>query len=151
MQGYNVVTSDDHKIGHVVDERDECVIVEHGHVFKTRQAIPRDFVSGDDAEQVVHATITKDIFEDGPKVTDDWSCDATLRHFGLVGSFAEPETEDYDETAPAGDSPATGADDSAVARRAAIREGRENDPPPPAVHERSPNAADPIGITANKS
>ena len=148
MQGYDVVTSDDRKIGQVVDERDGCVIVEHGHMFKTKHAIPRDFISVDDQEQVVHATITKDVFEDGPKVTDEWSCDSTFRHYGLVGSLAEPDTEGYGETLPT--DPAIAADDSAVAQRAAMREGGETDAPAPAVHERSRNALDPTGITSNR-
>jgi hypothetical protein len=100
MQGYDVVTSDGHKIGEVVDERDDCLIVEHGHVFKAKHAIPKTFTSVDESERIVHATITKDVFTDGPRVTDDWNCDAVLRHYGLVGSIAEPDTEGYGDTVP---------------------------------------------------
>jgi hypothetical protein len=142
VQGYDVVTSDGHKIGQVVEERDDCLIVEHGHVFKAKHAIPKTFTAVDDNEQVVHATITKDVFTDGPKVTGEWDCEAVMHHYGLAETFAEPEDEDA--TAPAG------ADDSAVAERAAMREGTAEEPSEPAVHDRSRNALDPTGTTANR-
>ena len=44
MDRQTVVTSDDHKLGTVVDERDGCVIIESGHVFKSKHAIPREFL-----------------------------------------------------------------------------------------------------------
>ena len=148
MHGYDVVTCDDHKIGHVVDERDDCVIVEHGHVFKSKHAIPRTFTSVDDAAKVVTITVTKDVFTDGPKVSDDdWNCDATLRHYGLVGGLEEPDTEGYGETIAT--DPAAVADDSAVAERAAMREGTADDGSTPAVHDRSRSALDPTGVTSN--
>lgn len=149
MQGYDVVTGDGHKLGQVAEERDGCVIVEHGHVFKSKHAIPHDFVSVDDGERVVHATVTRDVFTDGPKVTDDWTCEETLRHYGLVGSIAEPETEGYGESST---DPAPTADDTNVAERASMREGNDaalDDPV--AVRDRAGNALDPTGITANRT
>jgi hypothetical protein len=148
MQGYDVVTSDDHKIGRVVAERDDCLIVEHGHVFKAKHAIPKTFAHVDDAAGVVRATITKDVFTDGPKVTDDWDCNAVLEHYGLVGGLEHPDTEGYGETLPT--DPAETADDSDVARRAAMREGTADDGSMPAVHERSRSALDPTGPTSNE-
>jgi hypothetical protein len=147
MKGYQVVTSDDHKIGNVVEERDDCLIVEHGHVFKAKHAIPKTFAHVDEAAGVVRATITKDVFTDGPKVTDDWDCNAVLEHYGLVGGLEQPDTEGYGETVPT--DPAETADDSAVAERAAMREGTADDGSTPAVHDRSRSAVDPTGITSN--
>jgi hypothetical protein len=156
MHGYDVVTSDDHKIGHVVDERDDCLIVEHGHVFKAKHAIPKAFVSIDDSAETVRATITKDVFTDGPKVTEDeWDCDAVLRHYGLAGGFEEPETEGYGETIPT--DPAESAEVAgarhgvvpAPAERARMREGVESVTDKPTVHERQANALDPTGESAN--
>ena len=43
MEGQDVVTSDDQKLGTIVAERDGCLIVESGHVFKSKHAIPREF------------------------------------------------------------------------------------------------------------
>jgi hypothetical protein len=147
LQGYDVVTSDDHKIGTVVDERDECLIVEHGHVFKAKHAIPKTFVSVDDDARIVHATITKDIFTDGPKVTDDWNCEAVLQHYGLVGGLEEPDMAGPEATAET-----AGAQLGMTPpeqERAEMREGTGHDDTQPAVRERQANAADPSGVSAN--
>jgi hypothetical protein len=148
MHGYDVVTTDDHKIGTVVDERDDCLIVEHGHVFKAKHAIPKVFVHVDEDANVIRATITKDVFSDSPKVTDDWNCNTILEHYGLVGATAEPDTEGYGETVPT--DPAETADDTTTAQRAAMREGTADDGSTPAVHDRSRNALDPTGVTSNR-
>jgi hypothetical protein len=143
LLGYHVVTSDDHKIGTVVDERDDCLIVEHGHVFKARHAIPKAFTSVDPTEEVVHATITKDVFTDGPKVTDEWDCSVVMRHYGLIGEYEEPETESATTVgAQQGVTPPE-------AERARMREGEPASTDRPAVHERQANALDPAGDTAN--
>ena len=149
MHGYEVLTIDDHKVGHVVDERDDCLIVEHGHVFKARHAIPKTFAQADDAAGVVRATITKDVFTDGPKVTDDWDCNAVLEHYGLVGGIEHPETEGYGEALPT--DPALAADDRTVAERAAMREGEGDLEGEPAVRGRSHSALDPTGPTSDFS
>jgi hypothetical protein len=150
MHGYDVVTSDDHKVGQVVDERNDCLIVEHGHVFKSNHAIPRAFVHVDDDGKTVRATVTKDIFVDSPKVTDDWDCNATLEHYGLVGGLADPDTEGYGETLRT--DPAVAAPDAVTAQRAAMRAGTGTGAADvPHVRERSPNAFDPAGDTANLS
>jgi hypothetical protein len=140
MHGYDVVTNDDHKIGTVVDERDDCLIVEHGHVFKARHAIPKAFVHVDGETNVVRATITKDIFEDSPKVGDDWDCDAVLRHYGVVGTF---------EVDPDPESPEGITTDDHSQERVAIREGRDVGNEVPKVRERMASADDPAGVSAN--
>jgi hypothetical protein len=114
MQGYDVVTSDDHKIGHIVEERDECLIVEHGHVFKAKHAIPKTFAHADDTAKVVRATITKDVFTGSPKVTDDWNCTPVLEYYGVIPQF------DVD---PDPDEPGTTTDADATQARAEQREG----------------------------
>ena len=83
MEGQDVVTSDDHKIGTVVGERDDCVVVETGHVFKTRHAIPTDFLHEHDG--VLRATVAKSIVDDSPKVDgDDFDLNAVKLHYGLI-------------------------------------------------------------------
>jgi hypothetical protein len=157
MEGYDVVTSDDHKIGHVVDERDDCLIVEHGHVFKAKHAIPKTFVAVDESTRTVRATITRDVFTDGPKVSDEhWDCQAVLAHYGLAGGFEEPpETEGYGDTIatdPAESAEVAGARHGvtpAPSERARMREGAEAGTDTPKVRERQANAADPAGDTAN--
>lgn len=142
MQGYDVVTSDDHKIGHVVEERDRCLIVEHGHVFKSRQGIPVTFAHVDDGTQTVRATVTKDVFASSPKFgSDEWDCNAVLRHYGVIGEF---------EVDP--DPNALGTDDRAVQERVATQTGTEHDGGSvPAVSERMSSAADPGGVAANQA
>ena len=95
MQGTEVVTADDHKIGSVVAEKNDCVIIETGHVFKTLHAIPQSFVH--DVDGVLRATVSKAIVDDSPKIDDleTWDCSAVLVHYGLDGPF---ETEDYENS-----------------------------------------------------
>jgi hypothetical protein len=96
MDGTEVVTSDDHKIGSVVAEKNDCVIIETGHVFKTLHAIPKSFVH--EVDGVLRATVAKAIVDDSPKIDDleTWDCSAVLVHYGLDGPFA-PE-DDYESS-----------------------------------------------------
>jgi hypothetical protein len=139
MQGYDVVTSDDHKIGTVVDTRDNCLIVEHGHVFKTRNAVPLEFAHVDEATHVVRVTVAKDVFGDSPKVDDGWTCEATHTHYGLIGEFeVDPDPNDPDKIA-----------DDHTQERVATLQGDEPATATPRVRERQANAYDPAGDTAN--
>jgi hypothetical protein len=83
MEGQDVVTSDDHKLGKIVAERDGFVVVESGHMFKSRHAIPTDFLH--EHEGVVRATVGKEIVDDSPKVEgDQFDGDAVRLHYGLI-------------------------------------------------------------------
>jgi hypothetical protein len=83
MEGQDVVTSDEHKVGQVVAERDGYVVVEGGHVFKSRHAIPTDFLHEHDG--VLRATVAKDVVTDSPKVDDDEvDVNALRMHYGLI-------------------------------------------------------------------
>jgi hypothetical protein len=80
--GTAVVTSDDHTIGTVVGVRDDCVLVQTGHVFHTVHAIPTSFLHEVDGR--LRATVAKEIVAASPKVSeDDWDCDVVLAHYGL--------------------------------------------------------------------
>ena len=147
MERQTVVTSDDHKLGTVIEERDSCVIIETGHVFKTKHAIPREFLHEVGGE--LRATVTKDVVDDSPKVDlDKWDCSVVRLHYGLDGPFEvdpDPNSLENAETdaARAGLKPAP-------AERLDVMEG--NDPNAlPAVRDRQANAADPTGVTANLS
>ena len=59
MESKDVVASDGQKLGTIVDERDDCLIIETGHVFRTKHAIPRDFVHEHEGQLV--ATVTKEL------------------------------------------------------------------------------------------
>ena len=63
MKGFEVVTSDDCKIGHVVEVRDRHVIIEHGLLIKTRHAVPETFAHITDGDQIVRLSVSKEIVE----------------------------------------------------------------------------------------
>jgi hypothetical protein len=101
MEGQSVVTSDDHKLGTVVAERDGFVIVESGHMFKSRHAIPTDFLHQHD--DVIRATVGKDVVHDSPKVDGDTFDEYAVKmHYGLIEvNVVDPdpnETEAADPT-----------------------------------------------------
>ena len=149
MEGQTVVTSDDHKLGTVIAERDECVIIETGHLFKTKHAIPREFLHDMGGE--MRATVTKDVVDDSPKIDlDHWDCAAVRLHYGLDGPFeVDPDPNGLDtaetDALRAGQKPAP-------AERLDVQEADKHPHPgydTPAVRERMANAADPAGTTAN--
>ena len=130
MKGYEVITSDEHKVGHVVAVEGNNLIVEHGLLRKTRQAIPTTFAHTDEAEQVVRVSVSKDIVEASPHVENGKIDErAVAAHYGLAEGFAAPETEGYGDVVP--DDPALSAEqeelrtgiEPAAQRRAEIREG----------------------------
>ena len=130
MEGFEVDTSDDCKIGHVVAVQDRHLIIEHGMLKKTRHAVPETFAYTDDGEQTVRLSVSKEIVESSPKL-ENGSIDtqAVAEHFGLAEGSAAPETEGYGELLP--DDPARSADQDALRagrepadqERAEIREG----------------------------
>jgi len=83
MHGQDVIGADDHKLGTVVSERDGFAIVELGHMFKSKHAIPQEFLHEHDGE--LRATVAKEIVSDSPKVDeDDFDPNAIKLHYGLV-------------------------------------------------------------------
>jgi hypothetical protein len=130
VQGYSVVTSDDHRAGQVVDEQDELLIVEFGTLRKQKHVLPKAFAHERDGEETVAATVTWDILKDSPTVDGDGAIDmdAVAEHYGLADHFEET-TEGYGENIPYRD-PAYGPDEAARAggvdtaeqERVAIRE-----------------------------
>lgn len=104
MQGYDVVTSDDHKVGHVVGAEGNLLIVEHGVIRKSKHAVPRDVARADESEQVVRLSISKEVFEQGPaaKNGDEIDARAVADYYGLAEGSVTPETVGYGE-ATAGD------------------------------------------------
>jgi hypothetical protein len=155
VTGYDVVTSDDRKIGSVVEVRGDYLIVEHGTLRKTRHALPKAFAHPIDAERIVRVTVSRELVDESPKVGDRWDEPAVARHYGLAGGYEHPETEG--EGVVLHDDPAESASvegqrygvKPADEERAEIREGR-HDATAPHVSGRSPNAADPFGQTANR-
>jgi hypothetical protein len=145
MERQTVVTSDDHKLGTVVAERDNCVVIETGHVFKSRHAIPREFLH--EVDGVLRATLTKVVVDDSPKVDlENWDCSAVRLHYGLDGPFQVDPDPDGLENAET-DALRAGIKPAPV-ERLDVQEGRDSNALP-AVRERQANAADPGGVSAN--
>jgi hypothetical protein len=94
MEGYELLTSDDKRLGHVVGTVGDNVIVEHGHLRKSRHAVPQTFVEVDEDEGVVRTTLSKELIEDSPKVADDGDVDELeiAAYYGLAEEYEEPET-----------------------------------------------------------
>jgi hypothetical protein len=112
VHGYEVVTSDEHKAGHVVGEVGDNLIVEHGTIFKSKHAVPRMFAVVEDDERVVRLTISKAILEGSPKLEDDEIDEhAIASHYGLAGGEDAPPTEGYGDLLPT--DPARTADEDA--------------------------------------
>jgi hypothetical protein len=97
MEGYEVVTSDDHKLGHIAEIRGSTLIIEHGHVKKTRHAVPDTFAYADDSEKTVRLSVSKDLVCNSPKVNGDPDEQAIAEHYGLAAGVTAPETEGYGE------------------------------------------------------
>ena len=134
MEGYEVVTSDDHRLGEVVGRSGDILIVEHGRLRKTRHALPLAFTQVDDGARVVHTTLAKTMIEESPKVDrDDVDEQAVALYYGLAEGDAAAPTEGYGELAP-GD-PARTAEEqgersgvmAAPEERARIRESLTGD------------------------
>jgi hypothetical protein len=126
MEGYDVVTFDDEKVGTVAGESGDYLIVEHGLVLKSKRALPRQFAQVEDEAQQVRITVGKETFLDSPELDEELDEPAVLDHYGLAPSEA-PGTEGFGVTDP-GD-PARSSEEQALrdgvepaqAQRARIR------------------------------
>lgn len=113
MEGYELYTSDDDHLGHVVERRGDCVVVEHGRLRKTRHAIPLTFVEADDGARVVRSTLSKHMIEDSPRIEEgELEEDEIARYYGLAAGDPAPDTQGYGVVNP--DDPARTADDDAA-------------------------------------
>ena len=111
MQGYDVMTSDDKKVGQVVGVAGTNLIVERGSILKSRRPLPRAFAHVDDERRIVRTTISKELFETAPKLDGEPDERAINQHYGLAGGFEDPPTQGYGEVLP--DDPAGTAEEDA--------------------------------------
>ena len=123
MEGYDVVTVDDHKIGKVVGQTGAFLIVEQGALLKSKHPLPREFAHVDDSEQQVRVTVPKEIVADSPKIDDDFDEQVAAEYYGLAPSPG-PGTEGYGVS--------EAGDPSRSSEEQAARQGME-----PAVEERA--------------
>jgi len=101
MEGYEVVTSDEDTVGHVVERKGDYLIVEHGVLRKSRHAVPWSTVEIDDAEQKARTSLSKELIVTSPKL-ENGSLDeqAVAAHYGLGADTTAPATEGYGVTEP---------------------------------------------------
>jgi hypothetical protein len=128
MEGYDVVTIDNEKVGTVAGASGEYLIIEHGLVRKSRRALPTQFAHVDDGKQQVRMTVGKEIFLDSPELDGELDEQAISDHYGLTPS-AGPGTEGFGKTSPGDPSRSSeeqglrqGVEPTGV-ERARIREG----------------------------
>jgi hypothetical protein len=119
MHDRDVLTIDGDKVGHVVAEHDDYLILEHG-LLHHKHALPKTFVEEGDGE--LRTTLSKQLIHDSPKLSDDFESErqAVAEHYGLAEGYTDPPTRGLGDVVA--DDPALGADDN-VEERAAIREG----------------------------
>ena len=113
MEGYEVITSEDQTVGHVVGESGDNLIVEHGTLRKHKRPLPRALVEIDDDAKIVRTTVSKQILEDAPECGDEVDTQAVFAHYGLAGGDAAPPTLGYGEEVAS--DPAGTADDERIA------------------------------------
>ena len=130
MNGYEVIGSDDGRLGHVVEIDGDFLIAEEGTLRKRRHAIPKAFAHADDGEQVVRLTVSKELVEDSPTFKEgELDRKAAAAHYGLAEGYDEPETKGDGELTP--DDPAWSAEqqaarsgiESTTERRVKIQQG----------------------------
>jgi hypothetical protein len=144
MEGWEVVTADDEKIGRVVGEADGYLIVEHGHLIKSRHPLPTAFADRREEQRQVCVSVPKSMIQDAPKVQGtEFDRDAADRYYGLAAGMPGAPTEGYGDLEP--DDPAWGPERDAEAagtlpaeeQRARIRMGKH--------HERRPSSPGLLG------
>ena len=137
MVGRDVVTSDGGKIGHVVGEQGEYLIVEHGTLRHVKHAVPKTYATPLDDEKIC-VSISKQTLHDSPKLNGDGFPEQEVAaYWGLAPAGQEPPTEGYGDVVSDAD-PSWTADQAAASagleppeqQRAEMREGqREYDEP----------------------
>jgi len=113
MEGYEVITSEDQTVGHVVGESGDYLIVEQGTLRKHKRPLPRELAEIDDDAKVVRTTVSKEILDDAPEWGDEPDERAAAQHYGLAAGEAAPPSLGYGEEVP-GD-PAGVSDEDAIA------------------------------------
>jgi len=85
MEGYDVIGSDDHKLGAVTAVDDDLLIVEGGLLRKSKHAIPLAFAHADENAGVVRLSVSKQVVDDSPPLENgDVDRQAVALHYGLT-------------------------------------------------------------------
>jgi hypothetical protein len=112
MRGYDVITSDGEKLGHVVGTDGSMLLVERGTIRKSRYAVPRAMAQTDQAENEVRLSVSRQVVEEGPRLDGEGVDEkAVADYYGLGEGQERPDTQGYGDVIP-GD-PARGAEQDA--------------------------------------
>src|SRR4029453_16141281 len=107
MEGFEVIGTDDHKVGEVVAAEGDVLIVEEGLLRKTRHAIPLAFAHADDGERVVRLTISKELVDNSPALQDhDVDRNAVMEQYGRAEGYPSRRYTASSSRKPARDSAA---------------------------------------------
>ncbi len=95
MEGYEVITSDEFRLGHILRVEDDHLIIEEHHRHKRQFAVPLAFAGTDDAERIVTLTVSKDLVEGGPQVKDaEFDRQAVAEYYGLADGPIKLDPDD---------------------------------------------------------
>jgi hypothetical protein len=99
MNGYEVVTTDERKVGRVVATTPDFLVVESGTLFRSRHPVPKEFAHADDERRLVVVTLSKSILKRSPKLKDEASIDedAARAYYGLGAPGPTEGSEDTNE------------------------------------------------------
>ena len=115
MEGYEVVTSDDATVGRVVSVAGDYLVVEHGTLRKTRNALPLELAHADEDARVVRATVSKEMLHGAPEVDEAGPVDAraVAAYYGVGEAVQTPASVREQDTSVEGYEVRAG-DESAV-------------------------------------
>jgi hypothetical protein len=90
VRGYEVVASDERRMGRVVDVKHGYLIVESGWLRKLRRPVPREFVHVVDEAAKAFVTVPRRVLRDAPHVDrrGDFDIAKAARHYGLTATHA---------------------------------------------------------------
>jgi hypothetical protein len=97
MEGYEVVTSEDEKVGKVVGQTGGYLIIEQGTLRKSKHAVPREFAHVDESEHQVRMSVSKNVLRDSPKLDGELDEQAVAAHYGLAASPTAPAKEGVEQ------------------------------------------------------
>jgi hypothetical protein len=89
MRGYDVITNDGEKLGHVVGTDGSLLLVERGTIRKSHFALPQAIAHTDPDENEVRLTVSRQVVEQGPKVEDDVDEQAVADYYGIENGQAD--------------------------------------------------------------
>ena len=93
MRGYDVITSDGEKLGHVVGTDGSMLLIERGTIRKSRFAVPQALAETDKAENEVTLAVSRQVVELGPKVEEGVDEHEVAEYYGLADGYKNPDSK----------------------------------------------------------